>query len=737
MVMKLQTKLILLLFLLVAVSMIGFAYLRYLEKNRAEVLFRDQEQEKAIFFDKIVNLKGASLQAFAKDYTFFDEMVEFVSTGDRKWGAENIDTGMETFHANIAWVYNPKFSLVYSTSNIKTNTLKEIPLPKGAYNKLFANSHFCHFFINISLGVMEIRGATIHPTFDYERKTPTKGYFFIGRLWTDDYINELSRLTESTIKILPIGNEKELESSNRNREKGTITFSRILPAWDGSPLMRVYIRSESTIMNELNRLSNRQSVLNILFAAAVFIFLSIFLMRWVNIPLKLISKSLDTEEPTVIKGLQDEKTEFGRFARLLLKFFEQRLELIKEITERKRAEEKLSEYGEHLEDLVKERTTELKATNEQLQKEITERKRTEETLREINAQLNTLIEAIPDAVYFRDAQSRYLLVNKAVEEIVGLRKEEIIGKTMDQLLPQDLLEQCRRSDNEAIKHKLICIEEQMTDKNGKNIFFKTTKILLLDDQGNIRGLVGISRNITERKRAEEQILSYQEQLRSLASELSLIEERERRQIATSLHDNIGQTLALSYIKLGALQELTSSPSLAKSFKEIRELIEQAILYTKTLTSEISPPILYELGFEAAVEWLGEQIQNQYGILFNFEDDKQPKPLNDEIRVILFHAVREVFINITKHAQARNVKVFVQREGNEIRISVEDDGVGFDISQINSHLGKSGSFGLFNIRERLNYIGGRLKIESKIGNGTHITLHAPLKSEEKTAMDEMI
>lgn len=726
--MKIQTKLTLLLFLLIAVSMIGFLYLRYLENNRADVLFRDQEQEKAVFFDKIVNLKGASLQAFATDYTFFDEMVRFVSTGDRKWGVENISTGMETFHANIAWVYNPKFSLVYSTNNIKTDTLKEIPLPKGAYNKLFANSHFCHFFINISLGVMEIRGATIHPTFDYERKTPIKGYFFIGRLWTDDYINELSRLTESTIKILPVGHE-EMQESN-HREKGIITFSRILAGWDGSPLMRVHVRSESTIIKELNRLSKNQFILSIIFASVVLIFLSVFLMRWVNIPLKLISKSLDTEEPTVIKRLQDEKTEFGRFARLLLKFFEQRLELIKEITERKRAEEKLSEYSEHLEDLVKERTTELKATNEQLQKEITERKRTEETLREINAQLNTLIEAIPDAVYFRDAQNRYLLVNKAVEEMVGLRKEEIIGKTMDQLLPQDLLEQCRRSNNEAIKHKLICIEEQMTDKNGKNIFFETIKIPLLDDIGNIRGLVGISRNITERKLAEEKLLSYQEQLRFLASELSLVEERERRQIATSLHDNIGQTLALSYIKLGALQETASSPSLAKSFKEIRELIEQAILYTKTLTSDISPPILYELGFEAAVEWLGEQIQNQYGILFNFEDDKQPKPLNDEIRIILFQAVRELFINITKHAQARNAKVFVQREGNEIRINVEDDGVGFDISQINSHLGKSGSFGLFNIRERLNYIGGKLKIDSKIGNGTRISLQAPLKSEEK-------
>jgi signal transduction histidine kinase len=119
----------------------------------------------------------------------------------------------------------------------------------------------------------------------------------------------------------------------------------------------------------------------------------------------------------------------------------------------------------------------------------------------------------------------------------------------------------------------------------------------------------------------------QQRLRSLASELILAEERERRRIAMALHDRVAQTLALSKLKLEAVQESVSSTDLAKPLDEIYRLIEQAIQDTRSLTFEVSPPILYQLGLEAAVEWLTERVQDRHGILSNFEDDGQPKPSN--------------------------------------------------------------------------------------------------------------
>jgi len=230
--------------------------------------------------------------------------------------------------------------------------------------------------------------------------------------------------------------------------------------------------------------------------------------------------------------------------------------------------------------------------------------------------------------------------------------------------------------------------------------------------------------IIEREQAEEKLRVYQDQLRSLASQLSLVEEQERHRIAMELHDHIGHALAISKIKLEALQELLSSTDLTKHVDEICSLIGQTIEYTRSLTFEVSPPIFYELGFEAAVEWLSEQIQEKHNIIVDVEDDKQTKPMNEEIRILLLRVINELLINIVKHAQAHKAKVSIQRDDNNVRVVVEDDGVGFDISEAN--LGRSGGgFGLFSIRERLKYLGGNFKIESKPGFGTRVTIVTPV------------
>jgi signal transduction histidine kinase len=128
-----------------------------------------------------------------------------------------------------------------------------------------------------------------------------------------------------------------------------------------------------------------------------------------------------------------------------------------------------------------------------------------------------------------------------------------------------------------------------------------------------------------------------------------------------------------------------------------------------------------------MEWLVEQITKKHGIAIRCENDKQPKPLSDDIRVVLFQATRELLRNIAKHARACTGKVSLTRQNNQIRIDVEDDGVGFDFAETESQVGsKEGGFGLFSIRERLKYLGGCLECESREGSGTRISLIAPLK-----------
>ncbi len=228
-----------------------------------------------------------------------------------------------------------------------------------------------------------------------------------------------------------------------------------------------------------------------------------------------------------------------------------------------------------------------------------------------------------------------------------------------------------------------------------------------------------------RKKAEEMLLSSQSQLRSLACELSLAEERLRRKIATDVHDNIGQNLAISKIKLEALRKNIGSGDFSDNIREILELITQTISVTRSLTFEISPPVLYELGFESAMEWLVRNVRKMHGFDAEFESDGQDKPMDNNIRVLLFQAVRELLVNIAKHAQASMVTVISEREDNQIRVRVIDDGVGFDVEQVRGKAENSTGFGLFSIRERLGLVGGSVEIDSKLGVGTKVILKAPL------------
>ncbi len=223
-------------------------------------------------------------------------------------------------------------------------------------------------------------------------------------------------------------------------------------------------------------------------------------------------------------------------------------------------------------------------------------------------------------------------------------------------------------------------------------------------------------------------LHYQLRLRSLASELTLAEERERRRIATELHDRIVQMLAVIKIRMGDLRESHSEKRFAEPLQSVYDLIDQTIQDTRSLTFELSPPILYELGFVDAVEWLAEKFQKKNGILADVEDDGLDKSLEDDVRIVLFQTLRELLTNVSKHAEAHHVNIRMFRHTNQIGIELEDDGIGFDVSEIQVKPETSTGFGLFNIKERMEYIGGHCHITSRKKQGIKVTLTAPLSQK---------
>jgi signal transduction histidine kinase len=208
--------------------------------------------------------------------------------------------------------------------------------------------------------------------------------------------------------------------------------------------------------------------------------------------------------------------------------------------------------------------------------------------------------------------------------------------------------------------------------------------------------------------------------------LSLAEERERRRIAAGIHDDIAQRLALTKLELQTMQNSTSDSNIVSSLNSQCGTIDRIMEDARSLTFELSNPLLYEIGLEAAIEsFLTEQIQNKFGIKCKCSTQGPQINLDEDIRVALYQGVRELFTNIVKHANANKIGVRIIKSNSQISIIVEDNGRGLNLSKLSSPVRDRGGFGLFNIRERLEFLGGNLNIQSKPNKGTRVIMSIPL------------
>ncbi|HEY4491353.1 MAG TPA: histidine kinase, partial [Acidobacteriota bacterium] len=200
---------------------------------------------------------------------------------------------------------------------------------------------------------------------------------------------------------------------------------------------------------------------------------------------------------------------------------------------------------------------------------------------------------------------------------------------------------------------------------------------LKEERNLINGLSKWLGQVIQRKEAEDANRIYQDELRSMVSQLSLAEHRERLQISTELHDSIAQPLAMAKVRLGELQAMAESLDQKRISEDIRQLVEQTIHSVRSLSFALSPPVLYELGFEPAVEWLAEQVESEHKISVTFETDAKNKAIEPSLRVLLFTMVRELLQNVVKHSRARNAWISIRREDSRLIVQVRDDGCGFD------------------------------------------------------------
>jgi PAS domain S-box-containing protein len=238
-----------------------------------------------------------------------------------------------------------------------------------------------------------------------------------------------------------------------------------------------------------------------------------------------------------------------------------------------------------------------------------------------------------------------------------------------------------------------------------------------------RNLRWLLRDVTDQSRRERALRADRQGLSTLATQLTLAQERERRRIATEIHDHIGQSLAFCQLRLGMLRQ-SLGPDELTVVDEVRALLAQVIQQTRSLTFELSPTVLYELGLGPAIEWLIDQ-RGHLGITFRLETMGQARRLDHSIEITLFEAVREVLSNVIKHSRASSTTVRLAYAPRAVSVEVQDDGVGFSPADASAMQTDRRSLGLLSVRERMDFLNGAVEIHSSPGRGTRVRLTVPL------------
>ena len=235
--------------------------------------------------------------------------------------------------------------------------------------------------------------------------------------------------------------------------------------------------------------------------------------------------------------------------------------------------------------------------------------------------------------------------------------------------------------------------------------------------------------VIQRALAEQSLRERSDQLRLLASELTLAEQRERQRLAHVLHDGLQQLLVSAKFRLAMMERTAKEKEAKRAAKEVSELIDESIETSRSLTADLSPPILSE-GLVPALEWLVRWVYEKHGLAIDLQAHGDVEPGAEDVTVLMFQAARELLFNVAKHARTKAARMHLTRSEDQIQLSVTDEGVGFDPAQLRAEGGRSGGFGLFSIHERLNLLGGRMEVVSAPGRGSRFTLIAPSAAQPR-------
>lgn len=330
---------LLVIFLLILAGIAEFAYYRA-DSNRVRKVMESEKIYHDALLKKIIDFKSQSLIAYTNDYTYWDEMVNFIYKKDSSWAKEMIDPSLATYGADYVWVFDSSAALVYHSKNSSSVSAASDIFTLKMLNAIRNGNRSAHFFIPLGNDIIEISEATIHPTSDIEKKTFPKGYYVAGRYWTERYLNDLSQLLGSELSLKTDLKIDTVNNGVNESEFYTNSFTDLKDNY-GNTVKSVMLHKEYENFRTISEQYESQLYILNIIIFTVLLITSAILIYLVNLPLKRLGKALATGNFDHLLPLLYKNNEFGHMARLVKEYFEQNDLLVKEIKERAEAEKML------------------------------------------------------------------------------------------------------------------------------------------------------------------------------------------------------------------------------------------------------------------------------------------------------------------------------------------------------------------------------------------------------------
>ena len=386
-----------------------------------------------------------------------------------------------------------------------------------------------------------------------------------------------------------------------------------------------------------------------------------------------------------------------------------------DITPRQQMEAELRRLNEKLEEEVQAQTDELRVSVDRLQDEVVRRVLAEGKLRKSSRLLEAFFQHTIAPLAFLDRQFHFVRVNEAYARAQGQTPEFFVHQNYFSLYPSEedrtIFEQVVRTKEPY--HAYAKLSPFSHDPQRALTYWNWRITPLLNEAGEVQFLVFNLEDVTDRQKAFGELEQRARQLQKLTLELAQAEDRERRRLAEILHDDLQQVLAAAKFHLGLLHHRVKNDAEAKELADhLTGMLREAIEKSRSLSHELSPAVLYQSDLGETFEWLARQVQAKHGLTVHTEVHGRIDSPSEPIKAFLFRAAQEILFNAAKHAQVKEVRLRLQRRRGQLWLTIADRGRGFDPQT----LSQTSGFGLFSIRERVELLGGRMRIRSAKGRG---------------------